>query len=286
MPAEPGASPAVRVEEAEPGIALVTLDRPARRNALDAHTLGELSRVFAELDARAAVLTGSGPSFCAGYDLHSVAGPDFDRLAEPLIAHPAHAVFDVMENCAFPVVAAIDGAALGGGLELACSCDARVATRGAVFGIPAGALGLVYSDTGLRRFASVWGGALTREMLLFGRRVDAQRAWQTGVVAELADDGAQVEVALRLARRAARLAPLATAANKRIVGGVLAPASPPPSLDAAGLRRACFGPDGELRAGVEAFLRGGAGVHPLPERQPEQPGETRAHSAPSRHTKP
>ncbi|MGW6457649.1 enoyl-CoA hydratase/isomerase family protein [Streptomyces sp. NPDC055078] len=257
MRTEPSPRPAVRVEEVEPGITVVTLDRPGRRNALDAATLGELARVFGDIEARAVVLTGDGPAFCAGYDLRSVAGPRFEPHAEQLIAHPAHAVFDVLERSVFPVIAAIGGPALGGGLELACCCDARVAARGASFGIPAGDLGLVYSDTGLRRFASVWGGSLTREMLLLGRRVDARRAWQAGAVAELADEGAQVEAALRLARRAARLAPQATATNKKIIGGVLDAAHPRPSFDADGLRRACFGPSGELRAGVEAFLRDG-----------------------------
>ncbi|MFI1016042.1 enoyl-CoA hydratase/isomerase family protein [Streptomyces sp. NPDC020965] len=258
MRTEPGPCPAVRVEEVEPGITVVTLDRPGRRNALDARTLDELTRVLSDLDARAVVLTGNGPAFCAGYDLRSVAGPRWEQLAEQLIAHPAHAVFDVMESCTYPIVAAIDGPALGGGLELASCCDARVATRDAFFSVPAGDLGLVYSDTGVRRFASVWGGSLTREMLLLGRRVDASRAWRAGAVAELADDGAHVDVALRLARRAARLAPLASASNKRIIGGVLDPAPHRPSLDAGRLRRACFAPDGELRTGVEAFIRSGA----------------------------
>ncbi|WP_455359644.1 enoyl-CoA hydratase/isomerase family protein [Streptomyces sp. SYSU K21746] len=262
MRTEPGARAAVRIEEAEPGITVVTLDRPARRNALDAGTLDELAAAFARVEARAVVVTGSGVAFCAGYDLHSVAGPDLEELAESLIAHPAHAVFDVMENSAFPIIAAIDGPALGGGLELASCCDARVATRGATFGIPAGDLGLVYSDTGISRFAAVWGGSLTREMLLLGRRVDARRAWHAGAVAELADAGAHVDVAVRMARRVAGLAPRATAANKRIVGAVLDPASPRASLDTAGLRRACFGPDGELRAGVEAFLNGKARQRP------------------------
>ncbi|MEU5397847.1 enoyl-CoA hydratase/isomerase family protein [Streptomyces sp. NPDC005963] len=257
MRAESRPRPSVRVEEVEPGITVVTLDRPARRNALDAPTLHELARTLAGLDARAVVLTGNGPAFCAGYDLRSITGPHWERRAEQLIAHPAHAVFDVLEGCSFPIIAAIDGPALGGGLELASCCDARVATRSASFGIPAGDLGLVYSATGVRRFAAVWGGSLTREMLLLGRRVDANRAWRAGAVAELAADGAHVDVALQLARRTAELAPLATTSNKRIIAGVLHPGPPPRSLDADGLRRACFGPNGELRAGVEAFLRGG-----------------------------
>lgn len=258
MSTEPDPHSAVRVAEVEPGITLVTLDRPTRRNALDTRTLDELTRILRDLDARAVVLTGNGPAFCAGYDLRSVTDHPWEQHAERLIAHPAHAVFDVMENCAFPIIAAIDGPALGGGLELASCCDARIATRGAFFAVPAGDLGLVYSDTGVRRLASVWGGSLTREMLLLGRRVNAGRAWRAGAVAELADDGAHIDVALRLARRAARLAPRATASNKRIIGGVLDPAPPRRSLDATGLRLECFGPDGELRAGVEAFLRGGA----------------------------
>ncbi|MFF2026440.1 enoyl-CoA hydratase/isomerase family protein [Streptomyces sp. NPDC058171] len=258
MAGDPGARPRVRVEEAEPGITVVSIDRPGRRNALDARTLDELARAFEGIDARAAVLTGTGPAFCAGYDLHSVAGPGFARRAEELIAHPAHAVFDAIKNSGFPVIAAITGPALGGGLELACCCDARVATRSAVFGVPAGDLGLVYSDTGVQRFASVWGGSLTREMLLLGRRVDARRAWRAGVLAELADEHGHVAAALDLARRAARLAPGATAANKRIAEGVLAPSPSGPAVDAVALRRACFAPTGELRARVEAFVRGSA----------------------------
>ncbi|MFE2043067.1 enoyl-CoA hydratase/isomerase family protein [Streptomyces sp. NPDC059477] len=257
----------IRVDEAEPGITVVTLDRPGRRNALDTRTLDELTRAFEGIDARAVVLTGTGPAFCAGYDLHSVAGPGFEPRAEELIAHPTHAVFDAIRNAAFPVIAAITGPALGGGLELACCCDARVATRGASFGIPAGDLGLVYSDTGIRRFASVWGGSLTREMLLLGRYVDAHRAWQAGAVTEITDERCHVEAALRLARRAARLAPVATAANKRIVGDVLDPTPLRPSCDAAALRRACFAPTGELRTRVEAFVQGSRTGGPCEEKQ-------------------
>ncbi|MFE5852717.1 enoyl-CoA hydratase/isomerase family protein [Streptomyces sp. NPDC056500] len=266
MGSDPTGHPSLRIEEVDPGVTLVTLARPERRNALDTTTLDELARALDALDARAVVLTGNGPAFCAGYDLRSIAGPHWEQSAEQLVAHPRHAVFDVMERSAFPIIAAIDGATLGGGLELASCCDARVATRSAYFAIPAGDLGLVYSDTGVRRFASVWGGSLTREMLLLGRRVDADRAWQAGAIAELTPDGTHVETALQLARRAARLAPRATASNKRIIGGTLtltpAPAPAGPSLDADALRQACFGPDGELRAGIDAFLRGRA-VRPI-----------------------
>lgn len=249
----------LRVTEVEPGLALIVLARPERRNALDPATLAALAGALARRGLRGAVLAAEGSVFSAGYDLRSVAPDGFDPVAAAdLIAHPAHAAFDALERCPFPVVAAVGGAALGGGNELACCCDARVASTDASFGVPAGALGLVYSASGVQRLTAIWGTAATREMLLLGRRIDAARAHGIGAVCELVAPGEEVDAALAVVRTAVRLAPRAADGNKQLLlGAVEQPRRRLPAAEAerlAGLRRASFGPDGELREGAAAFL--------------------------------
>jgi enoyl-CoA hydratase/carnithine racemase len=281
MTAPAAAGTGLRVGEPAPGVLLVALDRPERRNALSSELLRELAVTFAQADARAAVLAGHGPAFCAGYDLHEPAADGYDPgAAERLIAAPDHAAFGVLATCPFPVIAAVHGAVLGGGLELAACCDLRIAAADASFAIPAGRLGLTYSAAGLERIARAFGLPAVHAMALAGTTVGACDAERLGAVTEVSGDrDGAIDRALALAGRAAAFAPGATAANKRALAalaeGPLAAQSPQTVRQLAALRHDGFARGGELHRGIEAFLGRATRTttHPRPASTPQE--ETR-----------
>lgn len=207
--------PPVRVER-DGLVAIVTLVRPERRNALDVATCDALCDALdgvAASDARAVVLRGEGRVFCAGADLSSVsdagAAAMVDALERALRAVEAHRL---------PVVAAIHGAALGGGLQLATACDLRVTEAGASLGIPSARLGVVVNFENVERLAVVAGRAVAAEVLLTARTYTGEEALAAGLVHRCVADGGAAEAALELARHVASLAPLAVGGVKRALG--------------------------------------------------------------------
>jgi enoyl-CoA hydratase len=196
----------VRVEardDVAAGIVLVTLDRPHRRNAVDHQTLLELRAVQRELaGVRVLVLTGEPPAFCAGADLTGVEEGEFARLL--------HEVLRGFTELPIPVVAAVDGPALGAGTQLAIACDLRVATPGSTFGIPAARLGLVVDHWTVERLAREVGWSVARSMLLAAETFDAGRLHATGAVHRLGG----LADALAWASELAGLAPLTIAGHK------------------------------------------------------------------------
>src|SRR5437764_125985 len=123
----------------------------------------------------------------------------------------------VVEAYRYPVVAAINGHAIGGGLELAVTCDLRLAARGARLGMPPAKIGLIYGHTGLRRFIDVCGVANTNQLFLVGRNVDADRAYEMGLVNRVVEPEELEEESLSVAREIAGNSPLSLEGNKRIV---------------------------------------------------------------------
>jgi enoyl-CoA hydratase len=196
----------VRLERRSDGtheIVVATLDRPERRNAVDLPTLTALLAAFDELDdALALVLTGAPPAFCAGADLTGVEEGEFVAALR--------AVLDAFVNSPVPTVAAVDGAALGAGTQLASVCDLRVATEGSEFGVPAARLGLVVDQPTVDRLVAEFGAPTARAMLIAAERFDARRLYQTGGVHRIGDLDAAIEWAFELAS----LAPLTIAAHK------------------------------------------------------------------------
>jgi enoyl-CoA hydratase/carnithine racemase len=153
------------------------------------------------------------------------------------------------------VVAAINGHAIGGGLELAVSCDLRVAARGVKLGMPPAKLGLIYSHTGLKKFIETCGVANTNELFFVGRNVDADRALQMGLVNQVVERGGLEETALRIAREIGSNAPLSLSGNKTVIRALRAhPGAIPGQLEAqlVELRESCFRTD-DFREGVQAF---------------------------------
>ena len=152
-------------------------------------------------------------------------------------------------------MAALNGHAIGGGLELAVSCDLRLAADGIKLGMPPAKLGLVYSHTGIRKFIDAVGSARTRELFLVGGRIDAREALQWGLVNAVHDGETLTDAALTLAAEIAGNAPLAQRGNKRVIRAVLdaeAQLDPEVERELLELRRACFSSE-DFREGVRAF---------------------------------
>lgn len=202
------------------GIALVTLDRSDRLNAVDRATLRELDAVLAELEhddvSRALVVTGAGRAFSAGADIDELSRlDDPDAFAD--FVHQFTDVLDRLAQLATPSIAAIDGLALGGGLELALACDLRVASSSARLGVPEVKLGLLPGAGGTQRLPRLVPRAVATHMLLTGAPLTALDAHRYGLVNELSGDAPALDVAERLARELATGAPLAHAAAKQLL---------------------------------------------------------------------
>jgi enoyl-CoA hydratase/carnithine racemase len=203
-------------------VARLTIDNPERRNALDHEILDALAEALPQLDhgieTRCVLITGAPPVFSAGYDIAAIPEPTFERDAEALVAHPFHAAMEAIANHPWPVVAAINGHCLGGGLELAITCDLRICATGAKLGMPPAKLGLIYGHTGLRRFLDTIGLARTKEMFMTGRNYEASRAEALGLVNEVVDGDRLEAESVALAARIAANAPLSVRGNKQAIG--------------------------------------------------------------------
>ncbi len=203
-------------------VARVTIRNPAKRNALDHEILDGIATLMAELDdgieTRCVVIAGSEGMFSAGYDIADIPDEVFAEEAERLVAHPFSRAIEAVEAFPFPTLAAVNGHALGGGLELALTCDLRIAARGVKLGMPPAKLGLIYSHTGLQKFIDSVGPARTRELFFTGRNVDADRAEQIGLVHEVAEPEQIDDAAVALAAEIAGHAPVSLRGNKEIIG--------------------------------------------------------------------
>src|SRR5215218_2228605 len=134
------ASGKVLLDRPAEAVARITIANPERRNALDHEILDAIGEAMPRLDdgieTRCVLITGEPPVFSAGYDIGSIPAESFERDAERLVAHPFHAAMDAVHRHPWPTVAAVNGHCLGGGLELAVSCDIRIAARSAKLGMP------------------------------------------------------------------------------------------------------------------------------------------------------
>ena len=181
---------------------VVTIDRPERRNAVDRVTAEELSRTFRAYDAdrslRVAVLTGAGSHFCAGFDLKALAegsGPDVRAGDGPMgVTHL---------TLSKPVIAAIEGYCVAGGLELALWCDLRIAARNAVLGIFNRRFGVPLVDGGTVRLARIAGQGLAMDLILSGRAIGAVEAAQHALVNRVVEPGTALPASIELAGRIA-----------------------------------------------------------------------------------
>jgi enoyl-CoA hydratase/carnithine racemase len=235
------------------GVARLTIANPQRRGALDHEILDALARHARSLDARCLIVRGSGAVFSAGYDIGNLEDQRFEESAERLVAHPFHDAIEALEAYRYPVVGEINGHAIGGGLELALTCDIRVAARGAKLGMPPARLGLIYSHTGLAKFIDACGVANTAELFFVGDNVGAERGARMGLVNEVVDRDELEERVLALASSIAANAPLSLEGNKRVIRALRARPLPPEiERELIELRESCFRSE-DFREGVRAF---------------------------------
>jgi enoyl-CoA hydratase/carnithine racemase len=234
------------------------ISNPERRNALDHEILDALAETLPRLDrgieTRCVLLTGAPPVFSAGYDIAAIPEASFERDAESLVAHPFHAAMEIVSRHPWPTVAAINGHCLGGGLELAVSCDLRICAAGAQLGMPPARLGLIYGHTGLRKFLDTIGLARTKELFLTGRNVSAERAERIGLVNEVVADARLEAEAVSLAALIAANAPLSMRGNKSAIDTLNANPILSEQQEAGllALRESCFS-SADLREGIRAF---------------------------------
>jgi enoyl-CoA hydratase/carnithine racemase len=236
-------------------VARLTISNPDKRGALDQAILDSFAETMPRLDARCVIITGQGRTFSAGYDIGGLRNGGFADESERLVAHPFTAAIDAVEAYPFPTIAALNGHAIGGGLELALSCDLRLAAHAIKLGMPPAKLGLVYSHTGIRKFIEVIGAARTRELFLVGGRINASTAHRWGLVNDILGVDELADAAVELAREVAANAPLAQQGNKRVIRAVLdaqATLAPEVERELLALRHACFSSE-DFREGVRAF---------------------------------
>jgi len=239
-------------------VARLTLDNPAKRNPLSHAVLDAIAETLPRLDhgidVRCVIVTGAGRAFSAGYDIGAIPDETFERDAEALVAHPFTAAMEAISAHPYPVIAAINGHCLGGGLELAVRCDLRVCAAEAKLGMPPAKLGLIYGHTGLERFIDTIGVPRTKELFLTGRVLDGERAERIGLVHET-HPAVEVETrSLELASLIAANAPLSLRGNKHAIETLSQfPRLSPKQLDElVALRESCFASE-DFREGIRAF---------------------------------
>ena len=209
--------------EIDKGVATITLYRPARMNAFTPTIRKELIELFAEADkddaVRVVVVTGAGSVFCAGADL-SAGGSTFDRSKTTAIGEHRDGGGQVtlaIFKCRKPVIAAINGYAMGGGLELALACDIRVASENARMGLPEVSLGIIPGTGGPVRLPRLVPKGIAMQMLLTGEPIDAQEAYRIGLVNKVVPEGQAVAAAEEIANKIIKNGPLAVMLVKDVV---------------------------------------------------------------------
>jgi E-phenylitaconyl-CoA hydratase len=201
------------------GVGCVTLNRPDKRNAIDDATRDALTAAFTGLDEdsaiRAVILTGAGTAFCAGVDLTTAGNvaAHSASVATPVVSRPRLSA--PLENFSKPVIAALNGVAVGGGLELALACDIRIAAIGARFGLPEVKIGSVPGSGGTQRLAGAVGRSFAAHMLFTGELITAEQGLASGLVSEVLAPEALMERAWTIARTIAGNAPLSLVAIKK-----------------------------------------------------------------------
>lgn len=198
-------------------VATLTLSRPEARNALSAEMCDDIVAALQGLPAevRAVVLAGAGKVFCSGADLAAVSGPGAQAFLPAF-----ERALETVARCRPAVVAAIHGAALGGGLQLATACDFRVIARDAALGIPSASLGIVVNIENVQRLVLLTGIARAKEILLAGVRFSGAEAERFGLATEVVPAAEVGERARALAGKIAALAPLSVQATKRALQAV------------------------------------------------------------------
>jgi len=212
--------------ESDGGVGVLTLNRPDTYNSWNQKMRDELRDAVRDIvdddSLRVLVITGSGRAFSAGEDVRGMQGlADIGTKGFRRVARNIHNVFDEIEAMELPVIAAINGVAAGGGLELALSCDFRLAADSAKLGFPENNVGLIPGSGGCSRLVKLVGLARAKRLVMTGEMVTASRALELGLVEEVIPSGQLMPRAMELARQLAAKAPLALGLAKIVLNACL-----------------------------------------------------------------
>lgn len=242
--------------EFEGPVALITIDRPKALNAINLQVLTELdgaiTQILAHADARVLIITGGGEkAFVAGADIAEMA--NFTPMQGLALSTKGHQVFARLEALPIPTIAAVNGFALGGGLELALSCDLLYASEKAKLGLPEVTLAVIPGFGGTQRLTRLLGRARAKELVFTGDAIDAAKAKEIGLALEVLAPEALLPRCKEIAHKIASRGPVALAQAKRVMeaGADL------PLKDANEIERQAFGllfGTDDLKEGMRAFL--------------------------------
>ena len=251
----PTTEPQVVLHEKRGHVALITLNRPEKRNALSGQLrcalLGVLDTVARDNEVRAIVVTGAGDkAFVAGADIGEFEGR---TPVDQFRVMKAPSMYDALERIAKPVIAAVNGFCLGGGMELALACDIRIASTSAKFGQPEVNLGIIPGGGGTQRLPRVVGLGSALRLILTGDMIDAAEALRLGLVEEVVAPDQLMTRAMAMAETIASKSPVAVAAAKEATRAALSlPLGEGLKLETA-LFQLCFASDDKVE-GVRAFM--------------------------------
>lgn len=213
------AEPRIRIS-VEGFVATITVARPQKANAFDIDMLKELSAACDEVEAnagiRVAILTGEGKAFSAGGDIRAWAGMEANEFGHAWVRF-GHRVFERLATLRMPLIAAVNGHALGGGLELAAAADIRIAERHVKIGLPEAGLGMVPGWSGTQRLVKRFGAQAVRRMLIGGEVLTADEAQTLGIVDQVVETGTVLEAAQSYAARIVARGPAATEISKLMI---------------------------------------------------------------------
>lgn len=241
--------------ETDKTIATVTLSNPGKLNALTLDMWKSLAQTFQKLSQdmslRCIVICGAAGHFAAGADIQEFS--QVRNTLEQVIYYHTTAIKDALDaisNCPHPTVAAIEGSCVGGGLEIACACDLRIASDDACFGIPINRLGFPLAPHEMHGLLELAGKATVLEMLLEGRIFDAQEAKEKRLLNRISNN--LMHEAYETAHRIADNSPLAARMNKKILNRL---SSPPPTFTEKELKEIfSFASSADYQEGVQSFL--------------------------------
>ncbi len=239
----------------EDGICTVTINNPDALNALNSLIINELDFVFDKIakddSILVVIITGAGRSFVAGADIFEMA--DMDHIEGELFGARGALLFRKIETLSKPVIAAINGFALGGGCELAMACDIRIASQKAKFGQPEVSLGITPGFSGTVRLPKLIGNSMAKEMIFTGKIIDANEALRVGLINSVVEPYELMTKALEMAKLIASNAPVAVRYSKESINYALENGTETAAEFETSLFAKCFSTE-DQKEGMKAFL--------------------------------
>ncbi|MBE6225218.1 MAG: short-chain-enoyl-CoA hydratase [Bacteroidales bacterium] len=244
------------IVEKQDAVCIVKINNPQAMNALNSTVLGELDAAFSEIgkdaDVKAVIITGEGRAFVAGADISQMS--TMSAAEGKAFGEQGAAVFRKIEQLPVPVIAAVNGFALGGGCELAMACDIRIASVKAKFGQPEVGLGITPGFSGTQRLPRIVGMGIAKELIYTADIIDAAEAYRIGLVNKLAEPETLMEEALKMANKIASKAPIAVRYSKEAINtGIQTDMDSAIAIE-ANLFGLCFASE-DQKEGMAAFLK-------------------------------